>query len=515
MRYFIIFCFIITTFFSCRPAEVKRFEDFLSEAGTSFDIWIRQGTLIDGTGALPTSADILIRDGEIQYIGWVASDRIDAREVIDASHKVVTPGFIDAHAHGDPLHTPDFENFLRMGVTSISLGQDGSSVRVADLVRWLNQVDSIRPGVNIIPFIGHGTIRRESGIDYQENPADSTILKMCRLLERSFDAGCFGLSMGLEYTPGTYASEEELIALAQIVGARERIIMSHIRNEDDKAVQASLEELLLLSDYSPVHAAHLKVVYGKGSDRAEEILDLLFGKVQPNPVSADLYPYTASYTGIGIVFPAWAKPPADYEQVKMERRTELLNFLRNKVGQRNGPGATLFGTAPYAGLTLDDLEEAQGRPYEEILLDIGPSGASGAYFIMDEPLQERLLQHKEVVLSSDGSPTMRHPRGYGSFAKMIETYVVQDSLLRLETAIHKMSGKTAKIVGLSDRGILAPGRKADVLIFDPLQVKARATYADPHQLAIGFETVLVNGSIAVRDGEMVAGRYGECLRLKP
>jgi N-acyl-D-aspartate/D-glutamate deacylase len=440
---------------------------------------------------------------------------IKAEKVVNARQKIITPGFIDAHAHGDPLRTPDFENFLRMGVTSICLGQDGSSVTVAELPHWLAQIDSIQPGVNILPFIGHGTIRRESGIGYQKNPADSSIRLMTNLLDQALRQGCYGLSTGLEYTPGTYASQRELIALAKTVGQQKRLLMSHIRNEDDDAVQAALEELLSLADYCAVHASHLKVVYGQGKERAEEILDLLFAEARPFSVTADLYPYTASYTGIGIVFPAWAKPPADYEQVKQERKTELLDFLRHKIQQRNGPAATLFGTARYAGLTLADLEKAQGRPYEEILMDIGPTGASGAYFIMDTPLQERLLQHTQVVLGSDGSPGMRHPRGYGSFAKALETYVVQDSLLSLEKAIHKMSGLTAQILGLSDRGILAPGKKADILIFDPMAIKASATYADPHQFALGFDQVLVNGAFAIRAGKSTGLRYGACLRFQP
>lgn len=515
MRLGFLFCCFAIFCVSCKPPEVKSFASFLREEGANFDIWIRNGIVIDGTGSSAYLADVLIRGKEIVYTGWVDPVKIEAREIIDASQQIVTPGFIDAHAHGDPLRTPNFENFLRMGVTSICLGQDGSSVTVAELPDWLAKIDSLHPGVNIIPFIGHGTIRGESGIGYQEQPSDSLINVMNSLLDQALDQGCYGLSTGLEYTPGTYASAEELIALAKTVGQKERLIMSHIRNEDDNAVQASLEELIALADYCAVHASHLKVVYGKGEKRAEEILDLLFAKARPHSVTADLYPYTASYTGIGIVFPAWAKPPADYEQVKQKRRTKLGDFLRKKIQQRNGPEATLFGTARYAGLTLADLEKAQGRPYEEILMDIGPTGASGAYFIMDTPLQERLLQHPKVVLGSDGSPTMRHPRGYGSFAKAIETYVVQDSLLALEAAIHKMSGLTAQTLGLSDRGTLAPGKKADILIFDPMAIKASATYAEPHQFAQGFEQVLVNGEFAIRDGKTDSLRYGQCLRSVP
>ena len=142
-------------------------------------------------------------------------------------------------------------------------------------------------------------------------------------------------------------------------------------------------------------------------------------------VTADVYPYNASYTGIGIVFPKWAKPPNDYKTVVKSRRTELLAFLKQKILVRNGPDATLFGTAPYAGKTLSQLSEEQGIPYEKILLGIGPNRASGAYFIMDDDLQTEIIVHPNVMIGSDGSPTMRHPRGYGSFAKIIEEYVLK------------------------------------------------------------------------------------------
>lgn len=491
--------------------EISEFQQFLNGKDLEFDLLISNGLIINGLDDAIAEGDVLIKGEKIVFVGDVESQLIQVNEEIDASGQVVCPGFIDAHAHGNPLETPEFENFLRMGVTTISLGQDGTSPKESNLRTWMEEVDQIQPGVNIALFVGHGTLRLLSGANYQENLDPSLIRKMSDLLEAAFEAGCYGLSMGLEYTPGIYADEDELMAMARVVGAHQGIIMSHIRNEDDDQLEASIRELLALGDTCRVHVAHLKSVYGKGVNRAEQILSLL--KEHPG-ATADIYPYNASYTGIGIVFPKWAKAPNDYNRVKKQRRSELLTFLKNKIEQRNGPEATLFGTGYFAGRTLKELSDEAGRPYEEILLDIGPNGASGAYRVMDEDLQERFFQDDLVMISSDGSPTMRHPRGYGSFAKIIETYVLDKKLLSLPKAIHKMSGLTAKTIGLQDRGTIVVGQQADLLIFEPEKVKAQATFVKPKQLASGFDWVIVNGRIAIREGALKRQRFGKLLKKK-
>lgn len=489
------------------------FQTFLASEGTHFDLLIKNGQVLDGQDTLAQHADVLIRQDSILYVGAVDPAQIQVDQVIDATGKYIAPGFIDTHAHGDPMATPAFENFLAMGVTTICLGQDGGSPDMVDLTPWMTQVDSLQPGVNIALFVGHGTLRQLSGTAYKPEPTTEELQRMENLLQNALVAGCFGMTTGLEYTPGTYAGDAELIALAKTVGAADGLIMSHMRNEDDNAVEASLQELLRQGQYCNVQASHLKVVYGKGSGRAEEILALLDSARQQTTfsVTADLYPYTASYTGIGIVFPQWAKAPNDYDQVKRERREELLAFLRQKITDRNGPDATLFGTPPYAGKTLADLSEEQGRPFEEILLDIGPGGASGAYFVMDEDLQARLLEDPYVMVCSDGSPGMRHPRGYGSFSRIIEQYVQQEHRFPLGEAVRKMTGFPAAVLGLDRRGLIKTNYLADLVIFDPAQVKTNATFSEPHQLAGGMDWVIVNGRVAWQAGS-APGRYGRMLR---
>ncbi|TJY37009.1 N-acyl-D-amino-acid deacylase family protein [Pontimicrobium aquaticum] len=471
---------------------------------TSVDIAIINGKVLDGTDKEAYKANIYINNDTIAYIGNLTNPEVNIGKTIDAKGKFVSPGFIDLHAHGNPLKTPDFENFLAMGVTTIVLGQDGSSVSTKDLKPYLDDVDKQNLGVNIIEFVGHGTLRRLSGIGNKIDITSTELDSLKNLLQEQLKY-TYGLSTGLEYTPGLFAKESELIALAKVVGEQDKIIMSHMRNEDDEAVIKSIKELAAQGEYARVHIAHLKSVYGKGKERAHQILDTI-KHIRDSGVklTADLYPYMASYTGISIVFPDWSKTPQQFEVAKRERREELESFIRNKVNLRNGPEATLLGSAPYTGKTLAKAAKEQNKPFEKFLIeDVGPQGSSGAYFVMDKELQETLLQDDLVGICSDGSKTGHHPRGHGTFAKIIETYVVKDSLLTLEKAVQKMTGYAADILHLKDRGLLKKGYKADIVIFDPKNVKAPANYVNPHQLSKGFEKVLVNGKL-VRDNENLA-----------
>lgn len=511
VRLFAAFLFGILFLPACRPPDI--FQDFVTGSGTEYDLLITGGQVLDGVDSVPRLADVLIRKDSILFVGPIDTNLVRVKQIIDASGKYVTPGFIDTHAHGDPLETPIFENFLAQGVTTICLGQDGGSPPFEDLRPWMERVDSITPGVNIALFAGHGTLRRLSGVAYNPEPTAAEIGTMEALLSDALEAGCYGMTTGLEYTPGTYAGDAELIALAKVVGARSGLIMSHMRNEDNDAVENSLRELLRQGRYCNVQASHLKVVYGQGPERAEEILSLMDSARQAVrfSVTADVYPYTASYTGIGIVFPQWAKAPNDYRKVKREKRDELLAFLRQKITDRNGPEATLFGTAPYAGKTLAEVSQEQGRPFEEVLLDIGPGGASGAYFVMNEALQTRLLQDPQVMVCSDGSPTMRHPRGYGSFTKILEEFVRAHHHLTLGEAVRKMTSLPARTLAIKQRGSIRPGHYADLVVFDPGQVTTQATFSEPHRLSTGIDWVVVNGEIAVANGQIV-GRNGRMLR---
>lgn len=455
----------------------------LPDAEERYAVLIRNATVIDGSGKRPYNGSILIGADTLAYVGRDALNAFVADTVIDAGGRVVSPGFIDPHAHGDPFRTPAFENFRRMGVTTIVLGMDGSSPGAEDPVAYSRRLDSLNTGISVMRMVGHGTIRAHCEAD---------TLCMQASIRRHIGAGVIGLSTGIEYHPGFLAGAEELAAIARPIADAGLLVASHVRSEDVDRILESVMELIEQGRRSGarVHVSHLKLVFGEDPAQTRPVLDALTS----TGATADVYPYIASYTGIGIVFPEWALPPNDYATVKAARRAELATHLRDRVNRRKGPAATLFGTAPYAGRTLAQVADSLGKPFEEVLLDdIGPFGASAAYFVMDQAVMERILGHPSVVVSSDGSPTMLHPRGYGSFARVIREHVMEKRQLALETAIRKMSGQTADILGLSDRGYLRVGYRADVLLFDPGAVRDRATFTAPFQTAVGFDDVWVSG----------------------
>lgn len=478
---------------------------------TEVDILIENAMILDGTGKPAYSGYVAIKNDQIAAVGQVSPKGIQAEKTIDANGRYVTPGFIDLHSHGNPKKTPSFENFLAMGVTTITLGQDGSSPAVQDIKVWQDSVGSKPFGTNIAMFVGHGTLRRLAGIGVKRDVSENELNNLKSLLDENLKH-CFGLSTGLEYVPGLYADDRELLEMAKIVGQHDRLIMSHMRNEDDEALFTSIDELIRQGEFAHVHIAHLKCVYGKGKQRADEILShLKEARNRGINITADIYPYMASYTGIGIVFPEWAKTRAQFDKVKVSRRSELENYLRDKVNRRNGPQATLLGTAAYAGKTLKDLEEELNKPFEDILIDdIGPGGASGAYFVMDKELQTRLMADSLISFCSDGSPTGFHPRGHGTFARVIEDLVIEENVLSFTEAVRKMTSYAASILGLGDRGKIAVGYKADLLIFNPENVRENADYTDPFQLATGFDIVMVNGNITRENeklNDIFAGRF--------
>lgn len=497
---------------ACSPTETP----FLPEYPT-IDLLIENGQVLDGLGNDPVEANVVIVGDRIVYVGDTAftgndlSERVARR--VDAAGKMVAPGFIDLHSHGDPLETPEFENFLAMGVTTITLGQDGSSPDVDSLSGWLQQVAENGIGTNLAMFVGHGTLRTQSGIGMEAQPAPEDMDRMASMLDDALKY-TFGMSTGLEYNPGLNASTDELRALAKVVGRNDRLIMSHMRNEDDDQLEASIAELLEQGEDARVHISHLKSVYGKGAERADEILQILAdARAAGIEITAEIYPYSASYTGISIVFPVWAKTAEQFAVAKSERRDELAEYLRNRVNQRNGPEATLLGTDPWTGKTLAEIAHERELPFEDVLIDvIGPQGGSGAYFVMNDELQARLLRDPNVGVCSDGSPTGFHPRGHGTFARIIETFVMQNQSLSLPEAVRKMTSFAAEVLGIRDRGVLQANMQADVIIFDPANVRDNATYPDPLKLADGFDVVIVNGKIARENGQLKTPLHGAVLQ---
>jgi N-acyl-D-aspartate/D-glutamate deacylase len=254
-------------------------------------------------------------------------------------------------------------------------------------------------------------------------------------------------------------------------------------------------------------------VYGTDKSRAFNIIDRLNrARSDGLIITADVYPYMASYTGIGIVFPDWAKTKRTFDLAKIHRKEELEAFLYQKIMSRNGPEATLFATRPFIGKTLAEASQETGKSFVDILMALGPEGASGAYFVMNENIQEAFICNPDIAIGSDGGPNLRHPRSYGTFAKMIRKYVMEETKLTLEQAVHKMTGLPASIINLPNRGLIKEGYYADILVFDPHRVEDKATFSNPYEPSSGFDWVFINGKIVLHKTEVFCPDCGKVLR---
>lgn len=488
----------------------------------SYDLHITGGTIVDGSGDASFAGDVLVSGDKIAYVGAVDASKVKAGRTLDAAGKVVSPGFIDAHSHGDPLQQDNdlLRSFLRQGITTVVLGQDGTNPGyfpsdgpdrgINSFEYWIDQVNVQGTGPNVATLVGHGSIRRLSGGGEKDKVTPEEQIKMEQLLIDGMTAGAYGLNTGLEYVPGRYADSEEMAGLARVVGANDGLISSHIRNEDDDIVHDSIAELLEQGQYARVNASHIKVVYGKTREQGDAVLkQLRDARAAGVDVTADVYPYLASFGDMSYLYPEWAKREAEFNDAAENRREEFEEFLRAKIIRRNGPGAILISNGEYSGKTLAEIVEITGKRPEEQIIDFGHNGPATAHFIMTKETQDAFITAPDVSISTDGSPTMRHPRSFGSFPKVIEEYVVRDKVLSIELAINKMTGQTAKIFDILTRGLLKEGMGADILVIDLENIKANTTWTDIFAAPSGFDYVIVNGQVtdtAVKSSEPTYGR---------
>ena len=484
-----------------------------------YDLLIRGASVVDGTGASAYRASVLVKGDTIAAIDTQMRTNVSAARVIDANGRTLAPGFIDLHTHGNPLEK-SFENFLAMGVTTVVMGQDGSSVGLeaapaeVPFAQWASAAEAAGVQVNVAALSGHGSIRRLAQIpDSVRKLSSEQVARMREVLRSDLQAGTYGMSTGLEYVPGIYSEPEEVLALAREVGAAGGVVMSHMRSENDETINQSIDELTAQGAYARVHISHLKVVFGKGAERGRQLLAVIDGKRKAGvDLTADAYPYNAGYTGIAILFPEWALPPTDYKAVVEQRRAELAEYLERRMTKRGGPEAMLFGSQPHAGKTLAEAARAAGRSYVDFLIELGPGGGDGAHFTIDEATQDVLFGDPSTAVCTDGSPGMRHPRSTGTYARLFERYVSEKGVLSVEQAVHKAAGIPARIMRFDDRGVIKVGAKADLVVFDIARVHATSSYVDPFELAEGFDVVVVNGRIARENGVLQPGRHGRVLR---
>jgi len=480
-----------------------------------YDLYITGGTIVDGTGAKPYLGDVLTRGDTIIYIGEAKHNKVKAERTINASGKIITPGFIDAHSHGNPLAEDNdyLRSFLRQGVTTVILGQDGSSANGAiPFDRWISDINARGSGPNIAVLAGHGSLRAISGGGEKDRISAAEQDKMEALLTEALALGAYGMSTGLEYLPGRYADTNELNGLAKIIGAHDGIISSHIRSEDDDKVAAAVAEVIAQGQFAKVNVTHIKVVYGNTRAQGDAVLkQIRDARAQGMTITADVYPYLASYGSMIYLYPEWAKRKHEFDSAVETRREEFEAFLRAKIKRRNGANAILISKGTYAGKTLQEAADLTGKRPEQLIIDFGHSGPSTAHFIMTKETQDAFITAPDVSISTDGSPTMRHPRSFGSFPKVLEEYVVRDKLMPIELAINKMTGLTAQTFDIKTRGVLKPGMAADILVLDLGSVTAGTGWSDINAVPTGFDVVIVNGQITDTTAKSGTPIYGRML----
>lgn len=493
-----------------------------------YDLAIVRGQLLDGTGAARRRADVAIKDGRVAAIGAIAA--ADAADVIDASGLVVAPGFIDVHTHADDLaEHPRAENFVRMGVTTIVAGNCGSSA--LDISKALADVERSGAAVNFATLVGHNTIRAAVMGSANRAPTIAELEKMKSLVWRAMADGAVGFSTGLQYVPGTYARPWEIVELARVAANAGGIYASHMRNEGTELEPAVAETIQVGTlTGARVQISHLKVDSPSRWGASAKALALIdAARARGVAVEADQYAYTAASSSLAIRFPAWAleggqqriaerlKDDETWKRIKEEMRALLaergLSDLSFAVvaSYRADPALNGLSMKHAAGrLVGSDSADAQFEAARRMMLE---GGAAMVYHFMSDGDIERIMRHPQVGIASDSSVLtfgegVPHPRGYGNNARVLGEYVRTRKVITLEEAVRKMTSLPADHFRFADRGRLAAGKAADIVVFDPATVGDAATFERPHAYPRGIAHVIVNGIPVVRGGEQTPARPG-------
>ncbi len=522
------------------------------------EIVVRGGMVIDGTGARRRRADVAIRSGRIAAVGELGEWQ--AEVVLEAAGLAVAPGFIDMHTHSDLslLLNPRAESKIRQGVTTEVIGQCGFSPAPAPASRreavrssfgeWGEKVDwtwgsfgeyleafqAQGTSVNVVPVVGHGTIRSVVMGQEDRRPTEGDLRRMREVVARAMEEGAFGLSSGLYYAPGMFADTGELVALASVMSEAGGVYFSHIRGEG-RDLLSSLREAIEIGRRAgvPVQISHLKAEGKQHWGRTEEALALIEeGRESGVDVGFDVYPYTAWNTSLAQMLPGWAREGG--VEAIVSRLTD--GTTRARIGEEIAEEAAadpgrwerrLLASANternrrVQGSTIAKISAERGRPPIETVLDILVEerlDASMVGFGMCEEDVRRVLSHPLATIGSDSASQAPygilgeghpHPRTYGTFARVLGHYAREEKLFSLEEGVAKMTGRAAERLGLKDRGRIAEGMAADVVVFDPERIVDMATYEVPHQYAAGVRWVIVNGKVELEGEEhqrRLAGR---------
>jgi N-acyl-D-amino-acid deacylase len=498
-----------------------------------FDLILINGRIVDGTGGPWYYADIAIKGDTIAAIGKF--DPKSALRTIDAKGMVVAPGFIDIHTHARRgiFIDPSAQNYIRQGVTTLMEGNDGSSP--LPIAKFLADVAGAHPAPNFGTFAGQGSIRSQV-IQLVNRPATpDEIEKMRVLMRQAMHEGAFGMSTGLFYVPGNFTPPDEVIEIAKVAGAMGGMHISHMRNEAAQIIDSVKETIRIGEEgHMPTQVTHHKVIGNANWGLSKQTIELVeAARARGVDVSIDAYPYTASSTGTAALIPQWAQEGGQKALVERlnapAQRARIKSVVVDNIKTDRGAGdpknvvmASCGFDKTLAGKSLADITKDRGRPVNfetaaETLLEIQTAGGcSAVYHAISEEDVERILKYPFTMVGSDGEiPEFGvgapHPRSYGTFARVLGRYVRERHTITLEDAVHRMSGLPATRLKLYDRGLLRPGMKADVVVFDAATVADKAEFAKPHQYAVGFKDIVINGKPVIVGGELTKERPGRVL----
>lgn len=500
-----------------------------------FDILIKNGIIIDGSGSQGFIGSVGITGDAIAATGDLKDAA--AKITIDAAGQVIAPGFINIHSHtlGGIVNRPGYSSIMQ-GITTELGGNCGGSQGPArdgkNVGDYLNEMSEEKLGLNFATLVGHGTIRSLVIGQEGREPTSAELQKMRALVDEAVQGGAFGLSTGLEYTPGSFAKIPELIELSRALKPYDLPYASHMRNEDNFLLEAVEEALTIGKEAGcPVQISHLKVQGKPNWDKTDRLFDMIeAASEERGNVHFDRYPYTAYATGLSNLFPIWSREGGNTrfrERLRDETLAEQIkSYVVEKV-QSLGSWHSVMITgvrgedSKYAGWRMDDIAlDKNIDPYEATLTMILGGGASTVCFGMSEENTKRILAHPLCMICTDGSaqaksPGTGHPRNFGSFPRVLGYYTREQKIFDLPAAIHKTTAMPAEKLHLEKRGRLRSGYYADIVVFNPEAIKDTATYEDPKQYPVGISHVLVNGEIAVRDGEHTGTLAGRVLRFQP
>ncbi len=506
-----------------------------------FDYIIKGGTVYNGTGARPVVTDIGIKKGRITAIGKIEGS---ASTVIDAAGRTVAPGFIDVHTHCDLTFKrtgvkrhlsrvlPSWKgnyNYLYQGVTTVVTGNCGYGY--TDTEKWLSMVNGVGFGSNVVHLVPHGMIREELFGDNQPGKLTRSQLdKMISRVEEEMDKGAVGMSTGLAYVPGLLTDTSEIITLARVVAKKGGLYASHIRNESGigskngkPAVVNALDEAIRIGEEAglPVQVSHLKISVPMGRAVPEMLMERIErARTEGLDVTADQYPYAAGSTHIAILLPVeFVSSSGVKEKYWTEEGNRTIQKAILQVFEYLPPEKILITMFP-------EREEFEGKTLKEAaeIMDLPPQKAYGkmvarkeapvgVFFSQDMDVVRSIMPSDYVFTASDGwtvpkGMTHPHPRCYGTFPRKLGRFVREEKVMNLSRAIRSMTSLPAEKFSIRERGVLAPGNYADIVIVDTKKVIDRATYENPHQYATGIDYVFVNGTMAMEKGEATEDRGG-------